>query len=151
MGKQTASDWKIAKSYWFSSFVAGLLVSVVPMIIVSIMGVALNAGKSTNLSTVIFDLIGLFGIWLGAMYAGKSVAKKYFIKNRENIVIKVLALNFGVSLVAVTGVLLFSMVPGVLDGLGSLTYTDLGIASVGTYVSLSLYLYSALKYIRVDN
>jgi hypothetical protein len=152
MEKQTASDWKIARSYWFSSFVVGLLVTMIPMVLVNIVNGSVNAGKANGLTTTIFAVVGLLAIWLGAMYAGKSISKKYFIKNKENVAINALALNLGITLFLVAGgLLIISMVPGIMEGSGSLTYTDLGISSVEACATTLVYLYTALKYIKVNN
>jgi hypothetical protein len=150
MAKQNTLEWKIAESYWLSSFTIALVVSLVGASIMGFSNVFLNTDQVID--SIVLFFVSLVGIWVGAIYAGKSISKKYTIKNKEDIIIKILALNLVISLILVTGSKLsFIMVPEFTEILENPTYSTDAIASIGIYTSILFYLYMSIRYIKPSN
>lgn len=94
---------------------------------------------------VSYIAIGLPGGWLGAIYAGGNVSKKYFTKSKENIAIKALTINLTISLgFVLTSKLFLATMPLISETSSS------AMTSIGIYTITLSYLYFALRYIKVN-
>jgi hypothetical protein len=147
MEKQQVSDWKIAGSYWFLSAVVAAVLGVVMSLVMSIFG-RYGIIANTALSKEIIGLIiGLFGIWAGAMYAGNSVNKRYIIKNKESVTLKALIWD-----IAATAVIIILII--LLPGTRTIFFygSSLPLAILFGFLWISFvalfYIFTALKYIK---
>ena len=148
MGKQQASDWKIAGIYWFLSAIVAAVLGVALSLAMSIF--ATRSGIITN--TALFQemiglIIPLLGIWAGAMYAGNSVNKRYIIKNKESVTLKALIWNIVAGAVIIILLIIFGSNWTITFVGASLPLAILFGFLWISFVAL-FYIFTALKYIK---
>jgi hypothetical protein len=148
MGKQQASDWKIAGSYWFLSAVVAAVSGVAISLAMSIVARSGIVANTALFKEMINLIIGLLGIWAGAMYAGNSVNKKYIIKNKESVTLKALIWNIVAGAIII---ILFILLPGASWKI-SFIGVSLPMAILFGFLWISFvalfYIFTAMKYIK---